>query len=212
MLQKYGLVALAAVALVACSRQVDVVSGGEVVAAVPANANSLPAGSVLEARLNQSLSTKSTKVGDSFTLTVTNNLVAQNGDVVVPAGATIEGRVTALRDSDNPTEKALIQLRFDRLRFSGRNYAFGGNVQNVGTVEQRNRTTGEVIKVAGTGAAIGAAIGAIISGAELDAIIKGGVIGAAAGSVISLGMGDVEHVIPAGTTMSVQSTQTVALR
>jgi hypothetical protein len=55
-------------------------------------------------------------------------------------------------------------------------------------------------------------IGAIVSGGELDAIIKGGGFGAAAGTIISLGLGDVEHVIPAGTPMVLRADNTVTTR
>ena len=166
----------------------------------------------MHARLNQALSTETNKVGDRFTLTVSNDVRAQNGDVVVPAGAIVHGRIAALRDSDDPTQHALIQLQFDRLSFGGRSYDFNANVQSVAAVEQRNPKTGEILKRAGVGAAVGAAIGAIVSGAELDAMIKGGLIGAVAGTVISMGLGDVDHVIPAGTDMTIRATQTVALR
>lgn len=212
MLTRVILLAAAASVLVGCARRVEVVSGGDVVAVVPANANTLPAGASMRARLNQTLSTEGSRVNDTFTLTVTENVIAQNGDIVVPAGATIHGRVTAVRDSDDPTQKALIGLQFNRLVVNGRSHDFGANVQNVATIDQRNPSTGKVIQRAATGAAIGAAIGAIVSGAELDAMIKGGLIGAAAGTVLSLGLGGVDHVIPAGTEMTIQATQTVALR
>ena len=55
-------------------------------------------------------------------------------------------------------------------------------------------------------------LGAIVSGGDLDKILLGGALGAAAGTVISLGMGDVEGVLPAGTTMQLQTTRTVALQ
>lgn len=206
------LLVAAALTTLACARRVDVVSGGEVEAVVPANANTLPAGSTLHARLNQTLSTERSKVGDTFTLTVTNNLVAQNGAVVVPAGATVRGHVRAVDASSDPTDRALIQLQFDQLSFGGRTYPFGANVQSVATVEERDRQTGAVLKRTATGAAIGAAIGAIVSGAELDAIVRGGIVGAAAGTVIGLGTGRVDHVIPAGTDVVIRSNQTVALR
>jgi hypothetical protein len=73
-------------------------------------------------------------------------------------------------------------------------------------------TRNETLKKAGVGAAAGAVLGAILSGGELDKILIGGAIGAAAGTVISLGAGDVEGVIPAGSTMQLQTTRTVALR
>lgn len=208
---RYALIGVAV--LTACtSRQVEVVSGGEVAAVVPANASILPAGTSMQVHLNQKLSTEGNKVGDTFTATVTSNVVAENGEIAVPAGALVHGRITGLDDSDHAQDKALIQIRFDRLAFNNRSYDFGANVTSVATIEQRNPKTGEVVRAAATGAAAGAVLGAIIRGPELDEILKGGLFGAAAGTIISLGMGDVEHTIPAGTRMTIQATQTVALR
>jgi hypothetical protein len=213
---RHTVLACVAVTLVAgCQRSVDVVSGGEVAPVSPvvsANAGTLLAGSTMDVQLNQALSTESSKVGDAFTATVVNNVVASNGEIVVPTGAIVHGRVSALDDSDDPTDRALIQLQFDRLSFNNRNYDFRASITNVATVEQRNRSAGDVTRGAVTGAAAGAVLGAIISGRDLDNIIKAGAIGAAAGTVISLGVGDVEHVLPAGTRMTIQATQSVALR
>lgn len=206
---------VAVVSLAGCQRSVDVVSGGDVAPMTPvlsANSGTLSAGSTMEVQLNQQLSTEASKVGDTFTATVVNNVMATNGDVVVPAGAVVHGRISALDDSDDPTDKALIQLQFDRLSFNNRNYDFRANITNVATVEQRGRSSGDITRGAVTGAAAGAVIGAIIGGRDLDDIIKAGAVGAAAGTVISLGAGDVEHVLPAGTRMTIQATQSVALR
>ena len=213
---RHTLIATASLAaLAACQRTVDVVSGGDVAPMTPvvsANARTLSAGSTMEVQLNQQLSTEANKVGDTFTASVVSNVMASNGEVVIPAGAVVRGRISALDDSDDPTDRALIQLQFDRLTFNGRNYDFRANITNVATVEQRNRRAGDVTRGAVTGAAAGAVIGAIISGRDLDDIIKAGAVGAAAGTVISLGVGDVEHVLPAGTRMTIQATQSVALR
>jgi len=209
------LAGVAAVAVSGCSRTVDVVSAGEVAPITPvvsANAGTLSAGSTMEIQLNQQLSTEANKVGDMFTATVVNNVMASNGEVVIPAGAVVHGRVSALDDSDDPTDRALIQLQFDRLTFNNRNHDFRANITNVTTAQQRRPTSGDVTRGAVTGAAAGAVLGAIISGRDLDDIIKAGAVGAAAGTVISLGVGDVEHVLPAGTRMTIQATQSVALR
>lgn len=209
-----ALAVAAAVAVAGCaSRQVEVESGGEVIAPVTStSSNVLASGSAMEVQLNQSLSTETNKVGDTFTANVVNNVTTTSGAVVVPAGSRVTGRITALDDSDHPADQALIQLQFDKLTVNGRDYDFSATVTNVATVEQSTRNSTTVAKSAATGAAIGAAIGAIIKGAELDAILKGGAIGAAAGTVISLGVGDVEHVIPAGSRMTIQATQQVTLR
>ena len=209
------LACVAAIALAGCQRSVDVVSGGEVAPVTPvmsANSGTLVAGSTMEVQLNQQLSTEANKVGDTFTASVVNNVMASNGEVVVPAGAVVHGRITALDDSDDPTDRALIQLQIDRLSFNNRSYDFRANITNVATVQQRNRSAGDVTRGAVTGAAAGAVLGAIISGRDLDDIIKAGAIGAAAGTVISLGVGDVEHVLPVGTRMTLQTAQSVALR
>jgi hypothetical protein len=55
-------------------------------------------------------------------------------------------------------------------------------------------------------------LGGILSGGDLDKILLGGALGAAAGTVISLGMGDVEGVLPAGTNLTLQTTRVVGLR
>ena len=204
----------AALALAGCaSRQVEVESGGEVISpATSTSSNVLASGAVMEVQLNKALSTETNKVNDSFTATVVNHVTTTNGAVVVPAGAIVTGHITALDDSDHPADQALIQLAFDRLTVNGRNYSFSANVTNVATIEQSSRSSSTVAKSAATGAAIGAAIGAIIKGRDLEAILKGGAIGAAAGTVISMGVGDVEHVIPAGSRMTIQATNSVTLR
>lgn len=205
---------LAAVAASACaSRQVEVESGGEVISpATSTSPNVLASGSSIEVSLNQSLSTEASKVGDTFTANVVSNVTTTNGEVVIPAGSMVTGRVSALDDSDHPADQALIQLQFNTLRVNGREYPFSANVTNVAEIKTSTRSSETVAKSAATGAAIGAAIGAIIKGRDLEAILKGGAIGAAAGTVISLGVGDVEHVIPAGTRMTIQATNSVTLR
>ena len=204
----------AAIAATACaSRQVEVESGGEVVTpVVSSNPNVLASGSTIEVALNQSLSTEGNKVGDTFTANVVSNVTTSNGEVIIPAGSVVTGRVSALDDSDHPADQALIQLQFNTIRVNGRDYAFSGNVSNVAEIKQTTKNSETVAKSAATGAAIGAAIGAIVKGRDLETILKAGAIGAAAGTVISLGVGDVEHVIPAGTRMTIQSTSAVTLR
>jgi N-acetylglucosamine kinase-like BadF-type ATPase len=62
-----------------------------------------------------------------------------------------------------------------------------------------------------TGAAVGAALGAIIGG-DLRAALLGAFLGAGAGTVVSLGTGDVEPVLPEGTVLRIQTRDRVDLR
>jgi hypothetical protein len=139
-------------------------------------------------------------------------VVAQNGATVVPSGARIHGRVTGLDNSDHAGEPAAIKVEFDRISMRGTSYPFNAKVTATNLQTRVGDTRSETLRKAGVGAAAGAVLGAVLSGGDLEKILLGGALGAAAGTVISLGGGDVEAVLPAGTRMTLQATQTVALR
>lgn len=213
MKQHLTLIIGATAALSACAPSAQVQSSGEVAPATPTNTNYLPPGTTMNARLNESVGTVSSKEGDRFTATLIDPVVASNGSTAVPAGAVLNGHITGLHSATLPTEQSVIRLAFDNLSFNGNTYPFDGSISNV-TVknEATNPTTSSTVRGAVTGAAAGAVLGAIISGGDLSKIISGGLLGAAAGTVISLGTGGTQSVIPSGSTMTVRSTQGVQLR
>lgn len=204
---------VAGLMLVGCARQTRVESAGDVdVSATPVDATMLPGGSTVEVRLDQEIGTKASKVGDHFTATVESAVVAQNGATVVPAGSKIHGKVTGLDNSDRVGDAAVIKVDFERITVSGRDYPFNAKVTATNLETRGGDTRDETLKKAGIGAAAGAVLGAVLSGGDLDKILLGGALGAAAGTAISLGMGDTEAVLPSGTRMTLQTTQTVSLR
>jgi hypothetical protein len=194
-------------------RTTTVESGGEVApsAATPADNRAIPVGANLVATLDQTLGTKVSKAGDTFTATVSNALKAQDGSVVVPTGAKLEGRVTATDDSDNATEPALIRLAFERIRFNGQAYSFAAAVVQSSPTQTGGVSSADRAKQIVIGGAVGAALGAILGDKDLDKIVIGGALGAAAGSIISLGT-EVNATLPAGSQMTVRATQTTTLR
>lgn len=204
---------VAGLMLVGCARQTRVESAGDVaVSTTPADATMLPGGSTVEVRLDQEIGTKVSKVGDHFTATVENAVVAQNGATVVPAGSKIHGKVTGLDNSDRLGDAAVIKVDFERLTVNGRDYPFNAKVTATNLQTRGGDSRDETLKKAGIGAAAGAVLGAVLSGGDLDKILLGGALGAAAGTAISLGMGETEAVLPSGTRMTLQTTQTVSMR
>ena len=171
----------------------------------------IPAGAILHASLNQTIGTKASKVGDRFYATVTEPLLTIYSEVVVPQGATVSGTITALDDSDHPGDQALIRLNFDQLTWGGRTRGFAADVITADVQLQREKKI-DTIKAAGAGAAAGAVLGAVISGAELDKILAGAAIGAGAGTVLSLGLGDVEPSIPVGAQLTLRTSREVVLQ
>jgi hypothetical protein len=213
MRQAIPAVMLAGLTILGCARTTRVESGGDVaISSTPANAQTLPSGSVLAARLDQEIGTKSSKVGDEFTASIVDPVVAQDGNTVIPAGAKVHGKVTGLHSSERAGDAAAITIDFDQIEANGNTYPFGAKVTATNLETRGGDTRQETAKKAGVGAAAGAVLGAVLSKGDLDKILLGGVLGAAAGTAISLGMGDVEGVLPAGTQLTLETTRTVALR
>jgi hypothetical protein len=206
-----------AAALAGCSaaqRSTTVESTGDVAAGAvvtPVNNRSIPAGARFTTTLDQSLGTKISKAGDFFSATVTSPLYASDGSVVIPSGAKVEGHVTAIDDSDNATEPALIRLAFDRIRMAGTSYPLSAAIVSSEPVKTNDATGTDKTKQIVIGGAVGAALGGLISGGDLKKIVIGGALGAAAGSIVSLGT-EVNATLPMGSQMTVQATQTTMIR
>jgi len=207
-----ALTAIALVVLAGC-RTGTVESDGRVdpgAQPAPPNANALPANSLLEVEMNQTLSTDRSNVGDRFTARVTNSIVAANGQTVIPAGAVVTGVITGLDDSDYLGEQAAIRLDFESISFGGRTYALDADVVEA-DLHMRGQSLEDIARSAGIGAVAGAVLGTIIGGDLLDAL-EGAALGAGAGSVISLGLGDVEAELPRGSDLVLRTTRTINLR
>lgn len=165
-------------------------------------------GETVVAVLNNDLTTKQTKQGDRFTMTV-----REPGEY---QGAVIEGTVSSVTQSGRLTGRSGMTLNFDTIRLrNGQTYRFGGiltgvrtlkgdtvKVDNEGTAQGDKQTTQTVTR-AGIGTAIGAIIGAVAGGGKGAAI--GGIIGAVggAGSVYVQGKDNLE--LPTGTELTIRS-------
>jgi hypothetical protein len=203
---------VAGLMLVGCARTTRVESAGEVdVSATPVDARSLPGGTSIDVTLDNEIGTKVSKVGDTFTATVVNAIMASNGATVVPAGSKVMGKVTGVDQSERVGDAAVIKVDFERITVNGSQHPFNATVTATNLQTRGGDTRDETLKKAGIGAAAGAVLGAIISGGDLQKILVGGALGAAAGTAISLGMGDQEAVLPAGTKMTLRTSQTVTL-
>ena len=162
---------------------------------------------MLNVTLDQDLSTAHSKPGDRFTGTVSNQLMAADGSVVVPRGSVITGVVREVQKSGHVGEQAAIRLDFQSIAVAGRPHPLAANV--VETHVETSRGGGAIARGAGGGALAGGVLGAILGGGS--GALKGGLIGAAGGTLIGLGTGDVEAKLPAGTAMTIRTTQPINL-
>jgi hypothetical protein len=207
-----GLLALTTIGCAARQARIETESAGVVVPPVvmPLNARMLPVGTDLYLRLDQRIGTRESREGQRFSATVRNAVYAQNGARVVPAGAKVYGRVMELDDSDHPGEATRISLDFDRLAFGRRSYPLEAVVTMTEIQTARQRSISERVIIAGT--ALGAVLGGLFSGGEIEGVLGGAALGALAGGVFTWARGDVEAALPAGSRMTVRTTRPITLR
>jgi hypothetical protein len=140
----------------------------------------VPAGTAISLSMTTPLSTKTATAGEAFSATVAEDVV-MDGQVVIPAGATVNGHVAVTARSGKASGKAYMQLAYDNLEFGGKTY----EIDAVGDTIHGKGGSGKDAKMIGGGAAAGAVIGGLLGGSAGGAL-KGAVVGGAAGTAASL--------------------------
>jgi hypothetical protein len=173
--------------------------------------STVPMGTSMALVLNETLSTERNRVGDSFTATLQSALTDAAGNVVVPAGATVRGRLTQVEKSGHVGATGIIKLAFETVSFAGRSYPMDATVVRANPQRQNRTSTQEQAAKVAAGAATGAVLGRVL-GKDTRSTIKGAAIGAAAGTAIAMGTADVDVVLPAGSEMVVRLDSPIEVR
>jgi hypothetical protein len=147
---------------------------------------SLPAGTQIQVRLGNQLHTGETQVGQTFSGTIVESVVA-GGKTVLARGTAVKGRVTDVVSSGRLKRPASFTLELstvntDPLRIDGKSHL----LRNAALI--------------GGGAAAGALIGGAVGGKKGAA--AGAAVGAGGGTVTAYMTGKKEIVLPAETVLS----------
>jgi hypothetical protein len=156
-------------------------------------------GTEFRVRLRQELSTKDNQPGDRFTATVVEPLIDAS-TVVVHTNAIVRGEVTAVQQSGNKGEAAVIKIAFLDVTIDGVTYPLGASVVEAHPETEGRYSTGDKAARIGGGAVAGAILGRVLGGNSKGTII-GAAVGAAAGTAITLATEDVDAVLPAGSEL-----------
>jgi hypothetical protein len=157
---------------------------------------SVPAGASIHIRLSTELNTGSTAPGSAFEGTLAEPLVSR-GVTVAPQGSMVAGRVTNVVSSGRLKRPAEISLMLTSITpQGGRPTSVATQTWGMSGKSHKKRN----ILMAGGGAGVGAAIGAIAGGGKGAAI--GGAIGAAGGTGAAYATGKQEIDLPAETAMT----------
>lgn len=168
----------------------------------------VPVGTSLKIRLEDTLSSKNSRVGDGFSAIVEEPNAYDGG--------TVRGHISSIQKSGKVKGRTSMNLAFDSIALSnGRKGPLHGYVTSVygsdsgradneGGVESGSRTN-QTLKRAGIGAAAGTIIGAIAGGGKGAAI--GLILGGAGGAGSLAIKGSKELKLESGTELLVKVTQ-----
>jgi hypothetical protein len=168
----------------------------------------VPVGTDLKVRINDTLSSKESRIGDRFTATVIDPSRFDE--------ARVNGHISSIQKSGKVKGRTSMNLAFDsvELRDGRRGVLHGyvtrvygddaGKADNEGGVESGSRTK-QSVKRAGIGATVGAIVGGIAGGGKGAAI--GLIIGGAGGAGSLAVQGSKELKIESGTEMLVHVTR-----
>lgn len=173
--------------------------------------STVPSGTTFAVSLNETLSTDKNTAGDGFTATLKEPIMDASGNELIPAGATVRGRVTRVDKSDRVGETAVLNVAFESVSFGGKSYPLDGTVIAANPQRRTRQSTAEQAGKVAAGAAAGAIIGKVL-GKNTSSTLKGAAIGAAAGTAIAMGTADVDVVLPAGSEMRVRIDSPITVR
>ena len=170
----------------------------------------IPTGSLVTAALTATISTRTHEAGDTFTARVADDLRSDDGQVLIPAGAILEGRVLEARESAGSDDEALLVLGVERLDMNGWVYPLRATIIQAEMVtEAQDSGTRTAAKVA-TGAAAGAVVGQIL-GRNTRSTITGAAAGAAAGAGVAITTRDGHARMDEGARLTIQFDEAVPL-
>ena len=171
-------------------------------------ARSLAAGTTISATTNVEAASNKNKVGDVITASVARDVKDSRGRTVIPAGSTVNMRITALKESENKSDNTgTFTLAVSSVEINGVSHDIDGSISGVQTtLRDRGTNVGDAAKV-GAGAAAGAVVGRVLGGSTKGAVI-GGVIGGAVGAQRANETQDRDVVLPAGSTVTITINET----
>ena len=164
---------------------------------------SVPAGTELTLALDTTLSSETSQAGDSFSATVVEPIV-EDGREVIPAGSTIQGRVTEAVPAKRGAGEARLGLSFGALRL-----ASGYRTDIVGSFQEISESKkGRNAAVIGGSAAGGALLGRIL-GKDTKSTVIGAIVGGGIGTAVLVGRETEQAVLPSDTPFGIRLEQAI---
>ncbi|MGI8786153.1 MAG: hypothetical protein ACR2HG_00140 [Pyrinomonadaceae bacterium] len=180
---------------------------------------SVERGTTFRVRMNETINSKTARVGDRFTTTVTEPVYSSTGVIVIPTGSTVTGRVDLVKPASKGGKPGEINASFIDVKLpNGTRRALNGSLTDLDSKSAKsdNESTASGDKMnhrklifIGGGGAGGAVLGGAIGGGK-GALI-GGIIGAVAGGITENQTKGENAEVKSGTEFSVYLNQSISL-
>ena len=164
----------------------------------------IPSGTPIHVRLNETLDTRHNRAGDRFTATLAES-ISENGRVVLAKGTPFSGHVTSAAPSGRMEGRAVMGVTLDAFEVGGRRYPLA--TSRASRVGERHKKRNLVL--IGGGSGLGALIGGLAGGGK-GALIGAGA-GAGAGTAGAALTGKENLVLPAETLLTFRLEESVEL-
>jgi hypothetical protein len=165
---------------------------GPIVSAVSKPVNvAIQAGTTLTIRIDQRISVKSSRSGDTFTGELVNPVLAVDNRVLLPKGAQVDGVVDVSHRRGHFKGRSLLELRLTSITMNGTHYPL--TTRDLAQSKKgKGRRSAALI---GGGAGLGMLVGGVASGGVGMAV--GGLAGGGAGTAVAGLTGNRDIDIPA---------------
>jgi hypothetical protein len=165
----------------------------------------IPAGTTLRVRLGETINSKTAHVGDRFDGTLSSPITV-HGHTVVPAGATVTGRILDANAQGRIKGGAVLGLALEAINVNGRSIPVATDTYTQEQKGKGKRSAGFI----GGGAGLGALVGGLAGGGK-GALI-GGLAGAGAGTAGAVFTGNKQVQLPAETVLTFTLQNSVKVR
>ena len=166
----------------------------------------VPTGTKLDLTINDELSSRKNKPGDTFTAKVYSDVRDASGAIVIDEGATVNGSIVAVKPAPNRRTPGTLTIALSTVEVKGKTFPIRATIDSVQREYRRQSVDGKDAAKVGVGAAAGAVVGQVISKNTKGTVI-GAVVGGIAGAGVAAETKDLDIVIPDGSHVLVTITE-----
>jgi hypothetical protein len=157
---------------------------------VPVNVT-IPAGTMLTIRIDQSISVKTSRAGDTFTGEIVDPVMTGDNNVLVPKGALVGGVIDVSHRRGHFKGRSLLELRLTSLTLNGTRYP----LTTRDLAESKKGKGRRSAALIGGGSGLGMIVGGVATGGV--GLVVGGLVGGGAGTAVAGLTGNRDLYIPA---------------